>query len=425
MSSWESEPDAHARPATGGDDPGGAPTPLTDDPPVTAPDALLPPQEPTATMAERVLWEGPVPGDDPLPSTESLLWAPDATEPVPALAPDPPAGSSVFAPRPPAGSDPSGWAHPPDSARHVADGAPQPGGGVPGRWRSDRAVLVSVGVLVAVVVVTSAILLTRDDGGPSDPGESATSPTSLVVGDGTDPAGPIVGPTGVIGSWSGSEWLPRADGEQPGAEHDYAVVGLSDVVGAAPGEAVTEECPAQRATSEVDVAVELDASSGPSPIAVAGVAEPRPREVQQFSTDSEEYRQAAAAVGAGLGATEPPTVSQVLRADLDGDGTFEVVVAAGHVSDPEDLAPAAGDWSAVFLRRVVADGVATDILASSVTGDGDVFDHMQVAALADLNGDGSMEVALEGRSSTGEWSSVHALDDAGVPSEVLRAGCTG
>ena len=38
-------------------------------------------------------------------------------------------------------------------------------------------------------------------------------------------------------------------------------------------------------------------------------------------------------------------------------------------------------------------------------------------------GDGTMEVALAGRSSSGEWSSVHALDGGGLPSEVLRAGC--
>lgn len=280
-------------------------------------------------------------------------------------------------------------------------------------------------MLVAFALVSAVILITGDSGGSADPGESAAPSTTLVVGDGSDPAGPIVGPTGVIGSWSGTEWLPRPDGEQPGAEHDYAIVGLTDEVGTARGEAVAEECPAQRATSEVDVAVELDASSGPPPIAVARVAEPRPREIQQFSTDSEVYRQAAVDVAAGLGASEPPTVTQVLRTDLDGDGTDEVVVAAGHVSVPEDLAPAAGDWSAVFLRRVVGDGVATDVLASSVADSGDGFDHIEVATLADLNGDGTMEVALAGRSSTGEWTSIHALGDGGVPSEVLRAGCEG
>ncbi len=201
------------------------------------------------------------------------------------------------------------------------------------------------------------------------------------------------------------------------------MLGLTDAVGTARGEAVAEQCAAQRATSETDVAVDLDAGSGPPPIAVAGVSEPRPRPVQVFGTDAEVYHQAAVEVAAGLGASTPPTVTQVLRVDLDGNGTEEVVVAAGHVSDPEDLAPSAGDWSAVFHRRVVGDGVATEVLASSVGGGGDGVDHIEVATIADLNGDGIMEIALNARSASGGWTSIHALGGNGVPSEVLRAGC--
>jgi hypothetical protein len=285
-----------------------------------------------------------------------------------------------------------------------------------------------------VLIVAATVLLTGGgDGGAGEAGESAVSTTSLVAGDGTDPAGPIVGPTGVIGSWSGSEWQPRPDGEQPGAGLDYAVVGLTDEVGSARGEAVSEECAEQQASSEADVAVDLEGGGGgPSRVAVAGVAEPRPRPIERFPTDSAVYRQAAADVAAGLGATTAPTLTQVLRTDLDGGGTDEMVVAAEHVSDPGGRRPAPGDWSVVFLRRVVGNGVATDVLASSVVdrggdalGDGDRLDRIQVATIADLNGDGSMEVALDGRSATGEWTSIHAVTSEGVPSEVLRAGCEG
>ena len=396
------------------------------------------------------LWDGPVPGDDPLPSSGSLKWAPDPTEPLPSDPPVAPAGPSTpsawpdpaqpsarwdrpgpggpsvwsapaHSPHSPRSAVPPGPSGPPGPATHLPRGPQRPGPGARRRWQSDRVLLGAFGTVVAIVAVAT-ILVTRDGGGPDDPQGSATTSSSLVAGDGTGPAGPIVGPTGVIGSWSGSEWQPRPEGEQPGADLDYAVLGLTGAVSTARGEAVAEECAAQRATSEADVAVDLDAGDGPPQIAVAGVAEPRPRPVQPFGTDSAVYLQAAAEVAAGLGATGPATVSQVLRTDLDGSGTEEVVVAAGHVSDPEDLAPAAGDWSAVFLRRVVGDGVATDVLASSVAGGGG-FDHIQVATVADLNGDGTMEVALDGRSSTGGWTSVHALDDDGGATEVLRAGC--
>jgi hypothetical protein len=417
----------------------------------TAPPDPVEPSSATTATAELVLWEGPVPGDDPLPSTGSLKWAPDPTEPLasvppalpavrsgPSIWPDPPGpGGPSFGSGPPGPSGPSGWAGPPalvappgqadpgEPARHRAQGPRRPGGDhATRRWQSDRQTLVGLGVLVAFAVV-AAMLMILDGGGSTDAGESAAPSTTLVVGDGSDPAGPIVGPTGVIGSWSGTEWLPRPDGDQPGAEHDYAVVGLTDAVGTARGEAVAEDCAAQRASSQFDVAVDLDAGSGPPPIAVAGVAEPRPRAIEHFGTDADVYRQAAVDVAAGLGATQPPTLTQVLRTDLDGDGGYEVVVAAGHISDPEGLTPADGDWSVVFLRRLVSDGVATDVLASSVAGNGDGLDHIEVATLADLNGDGTMEVALAGRSSNGEWTSIHALGSDGVPSEVLRAGCEG
>jgi hypothetical protein len=92
---------------------------------------------------------------------------------------------------------------------HLAPRRRRPGRHRAWRRRADPVALSAIGVLVAIVVV-AAILITRDGEGSGDPEESAT--TSLVAGDGTDPAGPIVGRIGVIGSWSGSEWQPRPDG---------------------------------------------------------------------------------------------------------------------------------------------------------------------------------------------------------------------
>jgi hypothetical protein len=160
------------------------------------------------------------------------------------------------------------------------------------------------------------------------------------------------------------------------------------------------------------------------------VAEPRPRPVEQWNTDAPTYQQAAVDVAAGLGATTPPTLTQLLRADLDGNGTDEIVVAAEHISDQAGLSPTAGDWSVVFLRRVASGGVATDVLASSVVGGaggsgGGQLERIQVATLADLNRDGAMEVALAGRSQAGEWTSIHAFAGDEAPAEVLRAGCDG
>ena len=299
--------------------------------------------------------------------------------------------------------------------------APTPGG-ARARRRRETVVLAVVGVAVVAVGV-AAMALGADDGGP--PLADATTTTGASAADGTDPTGPIVGPSGVVGWWSGADWVPRAEGDLPDGGVDVRIVGL----GGAPtrGRAVTvaEECASQRAAGDLDVSVPLDpAGDGPPPIAVAGVPNPVPRPVEQFDPGAPTYRRAAAEVAAGLGATTPPTVVQVLRADLDGSGTKEVVVAASHLADLD--APAEGDWSVVFARRVTGDGVATDVLASSTTGRRGQLDHVRVSSLADLNADGTMELVLDGRSTDGgRWTAVHALDDDGVPVEVLREGCDG
>lgn len=368
--------------------------------------------------------------DDPLTTVDSLQWAPDPTE----QSPTPPPPPTVPPPPPVAPSPGSRWA--PGSAGSAgptggftsAPPGPAPahlGEPVQRDRRTVAMLLVAIGVVVVLGLGALALNGNDDD---SDQAGGQESPPAGRGGQGPDgPGSIIIGPTGVIGSWSGSEWVPRGEGPQPGDGRDFSVVGLGDGVTTATGAAVDEDCAAQQETSERDVSVPLDAAGGgPVPIAVAGVSDPRPRPVQQFDTGSETYRQAAVDVARGEGATTPPTVTQVLRADLDGNGTDEVVVAAEHLSDPEGLSPSPGDWSAVFLRRVGGDGVITDVLAASVAGTaGAPLEQIQTAALADLNGDGRMEIALNGRSASGAWTAIHALADGGAPSEVLRAGCGG
>jgi hypothetical protein len=409
MSSWGSEGDT-TRPAGRGsadpDDPG--------DPDVTAETADVSPPVPPPVVDGVGSPDDPPPFVDPLPSSGSLRWAPDPTEPTVRESVEAPAGEAGRG-DPPDAAPAAGWAPPRHRAARGRALRPR---------RSEGLVLGGIAVVVLAVGVAASALTGGD--GWLDPLAEETQPTVTPLAAGA--IGPIVGPTGVIGWWSGSEWQARPAGAQPGAGLDYTVVGVGDTFGTAPGEAVTEDCPAQMTTSDSDVAVAMDAGGGgePPPIAVAGVAEPRPRPVQQFDTGSDVYRQAAADAAAGLGATTPPTLTQVLRADLDGSGTQEVVVAAEHLSDPDDLSPSAGDWSIVFLRRVAGNAVATDVLASSVVGgDSEALERIQVATLADLNGDGTMEVALHGRSSSGEWTSIHALGSDGVLTEVLRAGCVG
>lgn len=120
----------------------------------------------------------------------------------------------------------------------------------------------------------------------------------------------------------------------------------------------------------------------------------QPRPVAQVGIENPEYQ----AVGAGL--VDAPTaasglVSQVVRADLDGNGVEEVLVTYEYIT--ESNFGAENDFSAIYLRTPSADGTVTDQLVVEYVlddpADFPTVGRFTLAAVADLNGDGVMEVA--------------------------------
>lgn len=311
------------------------------------------------------------------------------------------------------GTTPDATSAPPTPPRHMAGR---------GRRRRETIVLCVAGALVVTAGV--AVLAVARGGGDTSAGDDPAPATTARPGGGTAPAGPIVGPTGVLGSWSGTEWEPWEGGEVPGDGAEFSVVRLDEPLTTAVGRTVAEECPgAASGDTDLDLGLDPGSDGAPAPIAVAGIAKPRPRTVEVLDTGSSTYRQAAAEVAASLGTTTPPTLAQVLRGDLEGDGTDEVVVTAEHVTDPNGMTPTPGDWSVVFLRRVAGSGVETSVVSSSLAGPDGVVDRFRVSALADLNGDGTMELAVSSDSVRGVAMAVFASEAGEDPAEVLRAGC--
>lgn len=144
---------------------------------------------------------------------------------------------------------------------------------------------------------------------------------------------------------------------------------------------------------------------------------------------AETYRSAAAQVASDRGVAQPaPQVRQVVWADLDGDGTTEVVVVAEQraSSDPTLIVP--GDWSVILERRVVGGAVETVVLDWDLwDGTSDAVplavERYQVAAVADLNGDGLLEVAVTVRFWESVATTVWATATDGRLGEVLSAAC--
>ena len=118
----------------------------------------------------------------------------------------------------------------------------------------------------------------------------------------------------------------------------------------------------------------------------------------------------------GIDETDPPFL-QYVEGDLDGDGDAEAVVAA---SRGEALA-GPGDYSVVM---VFGDGAEAVVSESYGVSDNPYVLNLVVAAVADLDGDGSMEVVFDSSYYEGSGSAAHAYSpDPLMLDEVIGGGC--
>lgn len=275
--------------------------------------------------------------------------------------------------------------------------------------------------------------------GSEEPGRSTTTgpQTSTVPAKSAGPAltgtPVIVGPESVAGWWNGREWV-EADGgvaQVPvkGGE-TYKLVRLDDPIVTATGSAAQEGCETNPGTSKVDIAGlnrEFDIAEPPS-IAVSAVNNPRPRAVEVLNPQAKLYKEAAAQLLKRRGIDDNDAdVVQVIRADLDDDRKNEVIVVAERLADPKTLYAEVGDYSLVFLRRVVDERLTTTVVEESIPvarpEETPFITSQRLAAVADLNGDGRMELAVSGRYYEGAGVNFYELKPDGTIAEVMRSGC--
>ncbi|HKS26495.1 MAG TPA: VCBS repeat-containing protein [Pyrinomonadaceae bacterium] len=168
-------------------------------------------------------------------------------------------------------------------------------------------------------------------------------------------------------------------------------------------------------------------------IAVAGNWNALPRLPKVESNSSRVYREAVAEVLRKNGIRQPEVnIEKVLRVDLDGDGTDEVLINATRAkrwengSITHDSNP--GDYSVVLLRRVVKGKVQTVVVEGEYHPRGRVPETdgppnvYAVTALLDLNGDGRLEIIVEGGYYEGGWKTVYSYR-AGRVQNLFGCGC--
>jgi hypothetical protein len=110
------------------------------------------------------------------------------------------------------------------------------------------------------------------------------------------------------------------------------------------------------------------------------------------------YRSEAARLMAGQGGAGTPELISITRVDLDGDGAEEVLVVA---QQHETIRPidgplpdlTAGSYTVLYVRHVVGNAAESAIVWSKIaTADQPTLPAIAVTAIADFNGDGTMEV---------------------------------
>ena len=161
-------------------------------------------------------------------------------------------------------------------------------------------------------------------------------------------------------------------------------------------------------------------SLGYNAVAVTADWPIQPREVRQVGLENPEYATIGASLFAGTPTAAEGSVVQAVRVDLDGDGVEEVLVTYERITEPNFGAE--NDFTGIYVRYPSADGsVVDELLTGDVLADPVDFPtvgRFTIAAVADLNGDGTMEVMVRERFWESAGMSVYAVEDG----RLMRVG---
>lgn len=236
----------------------------------------------------------------------------------------------------------------------------------------------------------------------------------------------IVTGFGAMGWWDGSDWIGAEDaGALPvvgGEDYQVARIGLQAITTAGPQDLVCE--PIGIIGVEVDNVELLGEWPGPYGVAISAPWELQPHLFEPV-TDDGTYSAFAAELLSSRGLdVASPVIKQLFRTDLEGDGVNEVLVVAEDVNP--GLLMEEGDYSIIFLRKVIEGEVQTAVLGDTVVrpGDSQFGAAYSVGAVADLSGDGQMEIVVDLAFFEGLSVEVfeYVNDDLGPVSQ-LQVGC--
>lgn len=229
---------------------------------------------------------------------------------------------------------------------------------------------------------------------------------------------------GALGWWDGGWVWAEEEGALPvvGGE-DYQVVALGPVTRTTGGPQLLTCAPLDLIGVELADPDLLGEWPGPYGVAVSAPWVVRPH-LFEAATDNGIYAGIARDLLSARGLVVPnPRIKQAYRTDLEGDGVNEVLVVTEDIRG--GYLPRVGDYSIVFMRKVVQGGVETAILGESVNTDESTYPiGFSIGGVGDLNGDAKMEIVVDAAYFEGLGVEVwEYVDDDLGPVQQLSMGC--
>jgi len=233
----------------------------------------------------------------------------------------------------------------------------------------------------------------------------------------------VVAGFGALGWWDGTGWvdagnaLPVVGGEN----YQVAVLGLTATTTGSGQELVCE--PLENVGVVLANERLLGEWPGPYGVAISAPWTLTPHLVESVADDGS-YAEFASQLLSERGLeVADPVITQLLRVDLEGDGLNEVIVVSEEITG--GMLPAVGDYSIIFMRKVVQGDVETAVLAESIVLDEETFpESFRVGSVADMSGDGKMEIIVSSAYFEGLAVEVfeYVNDDLG-PVAQISTGC--
>ncbi len=115
----------------------------------------------------------------------------------------------------------------------------------------------------------------------------------------------------------------------------------------------------------------------------------------------------------------PVKIKQAFRVDLDGDGADEVILVANYYAEDKNQNAKVGNYSLVIIRQTKGARTKNIFIGGTfLAKKNDYYDgEYTLSSIADLNGDGRMEIIVEVTGYEENWLNVYEIK-AGKPSEI-------